>query len=76
MKVSPKPDDKTKPPATSPAGTLLSPLQHRAMAQQIVAGAGKPGFPPPEQAQRMAADHEQLAQAIERRARPNQDLPS
>lgn len=71
MKASPTQDDKLKQPATSRDGTLLSPLQHRALAQQIVAGAGKPGFPPPEQAKQMAASHEQLALAIERRDRPN-----
>jgi hypothetical protein len=49
-------------------GTLMSPQQHRAMAQLIRKHAGLPNAPDKATAEKMAQRHETLAKALERRA--------
>lgn len=70
----PQPTPAPRSPGTqlSRDGTfLLTPEQHRRAAQRLLQIAGQPGAPDLATAQGLAANHEQLAQAIERRDKPN-----
>ena len=61
-------NDNRKPrPATSRAGTLLTPAQHLMMAQLVLRSAGKPGGPTRARAEQMAHNHRVLAAAIAHR---------
>jgi hypothetical protein len=45
--------------------TILTAEQHRCLAKNILANAGKPGFPSKERGAQMAENHETVAKMIE-----------
>lgn len=68
----PKPDTKPSPDRLSRDATFqMTPAQHRTAAEQLRMQAQQPGAPDPERAQMLAANHDLVAQAIERRLKPN-----
>lgn len=69
---SAKPAAATRATPLSRDGTLLMTAeQHRRQAARLRALAGRPGSPPPDKVEMWAASHDQIAQALERRAKPH-----